>query len=141
MGIHFFTAPFLLPGMGKGARISVAGASDSSCHAVHPLSILFQIFLPELPCQSQRLLEQEEMESPHGVQKPEGLLDGSKCLPAFGLFLCRCICLLPCMQPFGKECAQKCEQDHFENAILVIHDHHLYPYHSKGESVRQGVVR
>ena len=39
MGIHFFTAPFLLPGMGKGERISAAGASDSSCHAVHPLSI------------------------------------------------------------------------------------------------------
>ena len=39
MGIHFFTAPFLLPGMGKGERISAAGVSDSSCHAVHPLSI------------------------------------------------------------------------------------------------------
>ena len=81
------------------------------------------------------------MESPHGVQEPEGLLDGSQRLPAFCLFLCRCICLLPCMQPLGKECAQKCEQDHFENAILVIHDHHLYPYHSKGESVRQGLPR
>ena len=47
------------------------------------------------------------MESPHGVQEPEGLLDGSQRLPAFCLFLCRCICLLPCMQPLGKECAPK----------------------------------
>ena len=39
MEIHFFTATFLLPGMGKGERISVAGVGHSFCHAVHPLSI------------------------------------------------------------------------------------------------------
>ena len=139
MGIHFFTAPFLLPEMRRGSAYRPQGPVTPP--AMPCIRCLFQIFLPELPCQSQRLLEQEEMESPHGVQEPESLLDGSQRLPAFCLFLCRCICLLPCMQPLGKECAQKCEQDHFENAILVIHDHHLYPYHSKGESVRQGVVR
>ena len=75
---------FYCPGWGRGSAYRPQGSVTPP--AMPCIRCLFQIFLPELPCQSQRLLEQEEMESPHGVQKPEGLLDGSQRLPAFCSF-------------------------------------------------------